>query len=452
MLRALWFLARIGFLIGLVVWIAERPGKVTIEWLDLTIRIQVGFFLLLLLGFVILGIVIFSLIKGVLDLPVLWSRYRAYQGRIKGLRALTLGLTAVAAGDGKTAAYQAWRARQFLPETEALPQLLAAQAARLQGDEGKAALIFKDLVQHKEASFLGVRGLLHTAMETGDYEGALELGRKALKTHPKQDWVLRIVYDLEIKLRKWSEADRTLVKVENAGLMTREKARSERVAMVVAQALEVKCANNEHEYRKLLLRAHRIDRQFVPAVVLLGRMYLAQGKRRSAMEIIGEAWRLGPHPDLVPLWEAAMPVPKEQDGIARIRWFERLLSLKPDSVEGLQSLARVLMQEKLWGDARKKLEAAEAIRPNVNLYKLWAQLEDRATGDQAAVRSWLEKAADAPRERVWICTETGRIYEEWMPVSDQGAFNTITWDFPQGRGRGGDALLAKPVASITFSV
>ena len=91
------------------------------------------------------------------------------------------------------------------------------------------------------------------------------------------------------------------------------------------------------------------------------------------------------------------------------------------------------MRERLWGEARKYLEKVQAIRPNVRLYKIWARLEEMATQDERAVRGWLEKAADAPRERVWICSETGRVYDEWVPISDQGLFNTIIWDFPQGR-------------------
>ena len=446
MIRALWLLIQIGFVIGLVIWIAERPGTVTINWMDYVVTIQVGFFLLILLGFVVLGILIFSVIKGVLDLPQTIARYRAYQGRIKGLRALTLGLSAVAAGDGKTANYQAYRARQYLSEKEALPKLLSAQAARLQGDEAKAATIFGQLLEHKEASFLGVRGLLHTALESGDHVGALELGRKALKSYPKQGWILKIVYDLEIKLRNWKSADQTLIRAENAGVITRDKARSDRVAMMIAQAIEAKEAGQEAEYRKFLHRAHKIDREFVPAVVMLARLYLDQGKCRAAISMIAESWKMRPHPDLVALWEQSMIPSGEPDGLARIKWFERLLALKPESVEGLLALARVLMQERLWGEARKHLEAAEVIRPNVNLYKLWAKLEERATGDQAKVREWLERAADAPRERVWICSETGRVYDSWIPVSDQGLFNTIIWDFPQGRAVG-DYFLGRAQAS-----
>ncbi|MCB1840332.1 MAG: heme biosynthesis protein HemY, partial [Alphaproteobacteria bacterium] len=34
---------------------------------------------------------------------------------------------------------------------------------------------------------------------------------------------------------------------------------------------------------------------------------------------------------------------------------------------------------------------------------------------------------------VWICSETGHVYDRWVPVSDHGLFNTIVWDYPQSR-------------------
>ncbi len=160
---------------------------------------------------------------------------------------------------------------------------------------------------------------------------------------------------------------------------------------------------------------------------------MERDKRKAAVSMIEGVWSVSPHPGLAGLWDSLCPPAKGDDKMARVRWFEKLLALKPDSVEGLQSLSHVLIEEGLWGEARKHLERAEEIRPNVNLYKIWSRLEERATHDASAVRTWLEKAADAPRERVWICSETGRVYEDWVPISDQGLFNTIIWDFSQGR-------------------
>lgn len=440
MLRAIWFFIKVSVLVALVVWVAERPGTIAIDWMSYRFTFHVGFFLLLMMATVVLGIVIFSIFKTIFDAPKNFRRYRDIRAKDKGLRALTLGLTAVAAGDAKAARYQSHRARSFLGDDEGLAKLLTAQAARLAGEEVDAARGFAALIEDKDAGFLGVRGLLQAALDHGDYEGAREIGHRALEMYPKQEWILRIVYDLEIRLHHWGDALKILYRAEKCGAIPVNKANSDRVAMLLAQSDLAKEQGDETTMFRTLQKAYGFDPRFVPTVLRLARMYLNRGKPRAAVDIISKAWMIAPHPELVTLWREAAPAAAEKDSAARIRWFERLLDLKPDSVEALQALAGVLIQEGMWADARRTLEKAENIRPNVELYKLWAKLEERATQDAVAVRAWLEKAADAPRERVWICAQTGRVYESWVPVSDQGLFNTIIWDFPIGRA--GVAALA----------
>ncbi|MGH1455922.1 MAG: heme biosynthesis protein HemY [Alphaproteobacteria bacterium] len=433
MIKAVWALIKISIVVGVCVWIADRPGTIAIDWMDYKLTFHVGFFFLAMLGVVVLGIIIFSIIKTFLDMPKNMTRYRDMTNKDKGLRALSIGLAAVAAGDGKAAAYQAHRAGKFLKENDSMAKLLSAQAARLQGDDLGAARSFIELMDNKDASFLGVRGLLQSALDNGDHEGALELGHRALEDYPKQGWILCIVYDLEIRARNWDSALKVLYRAEKAGAIAVNKANSDRVVMLIAQAELAQSEGREEEYFRLLNKAYKLDKNFIPSVLRLARMYIERDKVKAAASIIESAWKVQPHPALAALWDEARPSSRDADTMARVRWFEKLLSFSPESVEGLQALANVMMGEGLWGEARKNLQKAETIRPNVNLYKLWALLEERATHDKDAVRVWLEKAADAPRERVWICSETGRVYDEWMPISDQGLFNTIIWDFPQGR-------------------
>ncbi len=433
MIRAIWSLLKIGIVIAFVIWVAERPGTITIDWLQYKATFHVGFFILAMFIIVILGIFIFSIIKSALDLPKDLARYRDITAKDKGLKALTIGLTAVAVGDAKSAAYQAQRAHRFLKEDEALSCLLEAQAARLDGREMDASRAFIALMDDKNAEFLGIRGLLQSALDCGDYGGALELANRALALHPKQEWILQVTYDLEIKARNWDAARKILYRAEKSGAITSVKAKSDRVAMLLAEADQAKADGHDELVYRSLSKAYKIDKHFVPTALRLGEMYLARDKRKACISVVEVAWKVTPHPALASLWGRACPPARDNDKMAYIHWFEKLLRFKPESVEGLQALANVLISEGLWGEARKKLEKAEGIRPNVNLYRIWARLEERATHDDIVVREWLEKAADAPRERVWICSETGRVYDDWSAISDQDLFNTIIWDFPQGR-------------------
>lgn len=434
MIRAIWFAIKIAVLTGVAVWVVERPGLVHIEWQDYAVTVNLGFFLLMAIGVVILAVFLYQTVKTFIDFPRSLARYNEIRRREKGYRALTLGLTAVAAGDVKAAGKQAARAEKFLPGDTGLPLLLKAQAARLDGREGDAAKAFFALIENKDASFLGIRGLLQSALDSADHETALSLADKALSLYPRQKWVLLIAYDLQTRLQRWPEAYRVLSNAEAYGAVSFEKARSDRAAVLLAQAMRDEDDGFQAEALANARGAVLVDRTFAPASLVLARMYSRTGNRKKAARVIEKAWKAAPHPALAAFWESLIDPARAEDPIARLRWAEKLLGFHPDTSAGLMFVGRVAMEASLWGVARDYLDKAEAIEPSAALYRLRAMLEERAESGEEAVRMWLEKAALASPAKVWVCRETGRVYDEWSPIAGpHGSFNTIVWDYPVAR-------------------
>lgn len=433
MIKALWFMVRVAMLAALAVWVAERPGVVRLEWLDYIFTVHVGLFLLVLLFGILLSIFIYNVIRSFVDFPKSYRRYLEIKHREKGYRALTLGLTAVAAGDTKIAVYQAHRVMKFLPEDRGLPLLLQAQAARLDGREEDARQSFIALLESPDAAFLGVRGLLQAALDMHHYPKALELAHQALKLHPKQKWILRIVYDLQIKLRDWPKARETLYRAEKVGAFSPDKARSDRIAMLLAEAEQDMESNNRLEALEKAKKAIKYDPVFIPAVSLAVRLYNQTGNRRKAIRLVEKIWVVNPHPEFVVLWNALAPSGQAKKPLGRLDWLEKLLTVNGDAPAGLIEAGHMAMEESLWGQARSYFYRAEALAPSASLYRSLAELEERSTKNEEAALAWLEKAANGSPEKLWICVETGRIYERWHPVAlPHGAFNTIRWDLPQG--------------------
>jgi len=456
MIRAVIFMVKLGLLAALAVWLASQPGSVTIDWLGYTFTLQMGVFLTICIFTILLAILLFRVIHGIAVFPRALRRYFDYTRREKGYRALTLGLTAVAAGDSKSAAYQAQRAVKFLPRDTGLPVLLQAQAARMEGQEDEAREKFSLLLENKDAAFLGVRGLLQAALDLQDYPKALELAREALRMHPKQPWILRVVYDLEIKMRDWPAARTTLYRAEKAGAVNAEKAGSDRIAMLVAEAeKDLEEQRRDEAFRKLK-KAHGFDPSFAPVVQRLAKFYIQKGKRKKAVAVLEKAWKTVPHPELVPVWGLAAPQKKggkkAPDPLARLKWYERLVTLNPASAESEIAVASAAMEGGLWGEAREHLKRAEDIAPSARVYNLLIELEERATQNEEAIENYLALAADAPPEKQWVCSETGRVYPGWEPVAQpHGSFNTIVWDYPEEGGvfltaesRQADTLLEAP--------
>lgn len=430
MIRAIWFLLHVVALVVAGFWLFSQPAMVEFSWRGYDVQAHIGLVFIALVTLFILLMLFYRMVGFIAALP---RRLRGRQDKKRrdlGVRAMTLGFAAVSAGDAKLASYHAYRMRRFLGDEKGLPLLLEAQAARLRGDDVAADGFFEKLLKEKDTAFLGVRGLLQTAIDAGDGERALIMARQALAMYPAQPWIIRSVFGLEVERRAWDSALGTLKRGERAKAWTEGEARANRIAILLQQAEELTRAGFTVEAGRKLKDAWRIDPAFVPAVQRFARHAIDQGHRRRAVVAIERAWRDNPHPDLARLWEELAPANKPSDMTVRVRWFERLVAIKPGDAESQIAAARAAIADGLWGEAWQYLSAAEKIRPCARLYRLWAQMEEKTNHGESARRYW-EKAANAPADRVWTCNQTGRIYERWSPIAEpHGAFNSIVWDYP----------------------
>ena len=430
MIRTFVSAIQIGLLVVAAIWIAQRPGTIEIHWLGYDVTAHVG---LVFLGLIFVVAVILFLHRILLAAGALPGRFRERKENKqyeKGYKELTQGLSAVAAGDAAEASAHAKKNRALWPEDQGLSLLLEAQAARLRGEEEVARLSFDKLLANKDTAFLGLRGLLVHAMETGDTNRALDLAQKAWKMHPEQPWIIRMVYDLGLQQHQWQLAENTLKNAVRYQVVTPQKAQSDRIAMLLARADEAFVKGEDSSALKLFKEAYRLDQSFVPSAQRLAEFYRARGKNRAAQTVIEKTWALNPHPDLIKLWDTLIPRTKKDSSTERLRWFEKLASSRPDSEESHLTMAQVALDAQLWGQAREYLQKAEDIALSARLYKLYATLEDQS-GHSADAYEWQEKAATAPPEKKWVCKQTGMTYEKWSPVAHpHGTFNSIIWDYP----------------------
>ena len=427
MLRALWFALRLGILVAIAVWVANRPGVIDIHWQGYDIRADVSLAMLAAFAFIVILLAVHRVLWTLFSLPGVWRRYRAHMMQQRGYRSLTLGMTAVAAGDAKLASYHAHRAIHLLPQDEGLPVFLAAQAARLNGDGKGATAFFEKLLHNKDTAFLGLRGMLQAILEDDNAGGAAALTERALKLYPKHPFVLRMVYDMALRQRHWDQAQTLLKKIENAKGMEPVKIKAERIALLLQMAQE----ENGSAALPLLRRAYNLDSGFVPSAQRLARYYLDNKKRRAAVSVLEKTWKESPHTDLLPLWKEAAPQSKAHDSAARLQWFERLIVFQPSNMEARLVAASAAMEEHMWGMARQYLDAAADIGSSAKLYHLRARLAQAQNHPEEAALM-LRRAAEAPPEKLWFCRESGHVYKNWSPVAEpHGSFNTIIWDYPR---------------------
>ncbi len=427
MRRALLFFLKLAVVVAVAVWIAERPGTVTLKWLNWELHSTVGVLILGVIAAAALAALIHRLWRLTVRSPRDYLRRRAMSRRERGYRALTQGMVAVAAGDAQEATRQARRASALLNEPP-LTLLLAAQAAQLEGDEEAARDYFTRMIERDETAFLGLRGLLMQAVRAGDEAAALELAERAYKERPDTPWAVRTLLDLQIGRGAWEKAAQTLGQAERINLIAPDEARRRRAALWVERSRAAEKAGQPAEAVRLAREAHRLEPGFVPAAAQLAGLLIAAGKGREGARVIEAAWTLTPHPALAQAYAA---LKGEETPLERARRFERLGELNRSTRDARLERAAAAIAARLWGAARRHLEVAAELGPTARAFRMLAELEEEERGDSDAAARWLRKAAEAAPDPAWVCERCGAAQQGWSGACESCAsFATLVWRQP----------------------
>lgn len=428
MLRALWFLIKASLLVSAIIWLTAQPGSVNILWQGYEIKTTVGFAAIVIALLLLVWAVLYGIWRKIVAVPEIFLRYREKSRRESGYRTVTAGLVAIAAGDAVAAQKCANRAEKLIPDVS-LTRLLVAQAALMNGNAPKARREFAGLLEDEDAAFFGVRGLLQETLSHGDYQGALALARKAADLQPKRSWVIKTLFELETRNGDWLKAEATLKKAEKLGIFDLDAARKHRQAIFTVQAQDYQLQGNIAQAVKYSDKAFDLDPGFVPAAVLLAKLYIQKDKRSAAQKTLLTAWEKNPHPDLAGLWMKLMPAPKHTHspydfGKDALLWIKELALQRPDHRESYRALGAAALQGRLWREARENLTKGAD-------YRSLARLEHEETRNDAKAREWLEIAADNPPDHKWVCHACGAVTLDWTALCRHcKSFNLLDWRIP----------------------
>jgi HemY protein len=368
-LRTLFWFAVAAVLMFGAVWLAERPGAVTVQWRGWRLDTSVGVLFAAVLVVILLAVMLWLLYRWIVGAPGALLEGWGESRRRRGYRALTQGLAAVAAGDAAEAQKNARKAEQLLSEPS-LTLLLSAQAAQLNGDRDGAKRVFKSMLEDEQMAFLGLRGLITQSLGDGNQVQALDYAERAFRLRPQTPWVVHSLFDMQAQIGKWQ-----------AAVSSR-----------------------------------------------LAELQIKEGQGARAMKTLERAWSLAPHPDLAQLYLKASG---ESDPLKRVGLVRRLVEQKIDDTESHFAIAQASLDASLWGEARRHLELAGGDHPTARVCRLMADVEERSGGDPAKVHDWLARAAVAPADRSWRCSACGAHHEAWRSVCEScGAFGTLHWRAP----------------------
>jgi HemY protein len=424
--RLTLFVLFTALLVVACVWLADRPGTVTIHWQGWRIDTTVPVVLFFLAGLLALFVFAGRLLRFLVDFPSRWLMRRRFIKQRKGYLALTDGMAAVAGGDAEAAKKFAKKAQALLDD-EQVTGLLAAQAAGLAGDDNAAREHFQALLVRPETALSGCQGMMALALKQDNREQALDWARRAWATGTRVGVVAETLYDLQARAGQWAEAELTVVEAVRRKAMTKAKSATLRAVALTERALRVapQAAGSQHEAMALILSAHRADTAFVPAAVLASRLLVAAGKLRKANSVLADAWKRNPHPDLASAWRDLVP---DEAPLTRFSRLQKVLNDRIVVPEAHLVLARAALDAQMWGQARGHLEALLKDRPTRSVFLLLANLEREERHDAKAVAHWTEQANSALADDDWRCVSCNGHTQDWKALCPHcGRASTLIW-------------------------
>ncbi len=428
MLRALAYVLMLAVAVAAAVWVADRPGAVTVDWLDWRLETSVPVLLAVLLAIAAGLTLLLRLMAGLAQLPSRWAGERRQRLRRKGYLALTDGLVAAASGQAGRAKKLAGRAQKLL-EDPALTGFLSAQAARLSGDHEAARDHYQRMLERPETTVLGLRGLLEQALARHDDSAAIDLATRARAFSPDDGWLVETLFVLLLKRGRLREAHDLIADAgRNKALPATVLARH-RALVLNERAARAEASGDRRDAVTLAGQAATSDPGLTAAALRLARLQATAGRPRRAAAVLEAAWARQPVPALARAYADLVP---GETPLQRVRRLEKLAARRPADAESALALGEASLEAKLWGQARKHLLAAAQARPAVRPFTLLARLEQAEYHNETAARAWLDKAMAAAADPAWVCRSCGHVAAEWAtlcPACD--AVDSLTWSTPR---------------------
>ncbi|MEN2987749.1 heme biosynthesis HemY N-terminal domain-containing protein [Tistrella sp. BH-R2-4] len=408
-------------------WVADHPGTLTLDWLgwriDTTVAVALAVTLLALVALALVWRLVASVVTG----PRSYMRRRAERRRQRGLKAMTQGLAAVAAGDARDARRMSARAERLL-DAQPLADMLAAQSAQLAEDPAEATRRWTRMLEHEETAELGLRGLAALARRQGDGTAAVARARDALAKRPGTRWALETVFEVKLAEGDWAEAEAALTALERHKHLDREQSRRRQAALEIERARAESAAGAHDDAMNRARAAIRLAPERPEAAITQVEVAIAAGKLPNARKMIEQNWAAAAHPQLGRLYVDLLGT--ESNATDRAKRARDLAQIAPNLPESRLLVAETALDAGILGVARDAANKIAVADRDTRAERVAARAAE-AEGDwQSSAQAW-QRAADARPAPGWLCSSCGTMHRRWEAVCDHcGSFDTVAWRHP----------------------
>ena len=408
MISTFWFLIKVTVALGFFMWLAAFDEPAVLTFGPYTITTHIGILLILAVITLYLSLLFIRWVRAILSVPKAIAVRQEKMQIQQSFQSLSYGLSAIAAGDTETADDHVRKLRKYLKDDFGLSSLIAALSARLKGDEAGAEKQFKAMLNHNETAFLGLKGLLQTALTKKDYRYARVLARQVYDRFGAQSWILNTLYTLELHHKDLAAAQKILKQQYKKNFINKQNYNHARAVM----ALYIGDAKT----------AYKLDKNPLPIALAWARMLQDRGKRRACLKVIKDIWVDTPHPEALAIWMTLAPKKAQNDATLLLAWAEDLYRLNPNHPDSGLYVGEWTVRHSLTDRAKQFLQYPIEANPTIRAYQLMNICEP--------LSGWLDLLPSAKADKAWISGQTGKIFESWQGYDDANAFDQIIWASP----------------------
>jgi len=420
---ATWIVVSLLFT-ALIAWLISLPGTAMIEIAGYRMQPRLGMAAFLVAAALAAVILLWSLVRRILDAPRHFAKLNRDRRRDLGVAALSDGFIALQAGDPNRARVLAREARSNLPRNHAA-QLLEARSDLALGDMQSAREHYRALITNKKTAVAALAGLYEQARTQGRTDAALNFAQKAVALAPQTRWASDAVLDDLTRRGQWENALRRVA--EETAITREEKMIKRRKQAVLETALARELADTDPlGALDHALVALKLVPDFVPSALIAARVQSNRGEVRKSMSLLRRVWRATSHPHVATLYANAQSGASATERLKRIR---ELIDSPPPNRPAAIVLARAAVDAYDWPAARNALANYSVADPTQAVCLLMAEIEEGQNADQGKAREWLARAVRAPRDPVWVAD--GITSDDWEPVSPvSGELDAFEWRVP----------------------
>jgi HemY protein len=360
-LIAAFFALLVAVLVTL--WVKQDNGYVLIGYGQWTVEGSLALFTLTLLALFLLLHITIRILSRLWHMPEQVAEWRRKRRSQRAQRALTRGLVELAEGRWKVAERHLTRYADQ-SETPLLNYLAAARAAQLQGEHARRDEYLHHAHESMPSADVAV-GLTQAELQLAhqQYEQALASLMHVRSLSPKHNYVLKLLKRLYENLAEWKKLEEMLPDLRRRKVLS-DKEYHELEARVCHERLkqESGSVNALMQYWQNLPKELRQEQVMLIDYVC---MMLALDAGPRIEPLIAASLQKVWSSELVELYGRI----ELKDPSHQLAMGEGWLKQHPEDPVLLRCLAKLSLQNKLWGKARSYLEASIAISPTPESYQ-----------------------------------------------------------------------------------